>query len=202
LLLGLTAIVVVGGGAALAATLTAQPEPSPAPSASSLPSELSAHFAAFSGGVGAGVAGVGAAGPETTARLERGAEGIGAQYGLSVGFAREVTYGTSRVWLVPGSAGVCLHDYETGTGVCGPIKDAIAGTVITDVGGDEKGIAGGGTVYGIAADGNSQVTVRDSNGGTETVPVQHNVYIITHPGAVSVQVADGSGRVQTVAVPG
>ncbi len=202
LLLSLLALAVVGGGVALAATLTAQPEPSPAPKAASLPSELSAHFAALSGSVGGGVADIGAASSDITTRLNRGTEGIGAQYGLNVGLSREVSYGQSHVWLVPGSAGLCLHDYETGTGVCGPIKDAIAGTVITDVGGNENGITGGGTIYGIAADGNSQVVVHDADGSTEDVSVEHNVYIITHPGAVSVEVADGSGKVQTVAVPG
>jgi len=203
LLLCLVALAVVGGGVALAATLSAQPEPAPASPVATMPSELSAHFAALADSVeGNGVADVGAASSEIKERLDRGTEGIGAQYGLNTGLAREVTYQSHHVWLVPGSAGLCLHDYETGTGVCGPIKDAIAGTVITDVGGDEHGIAGGGTVYGIAANGNSQVVVHDANGSTEDVPVENNVYIITHTGAVSVEVTDGAGQVQTVAVPG
>lgn len=203
LLLGLVALAaVVGGGVALAATLSAQPEPAPAPPVATMPSELSAHFVALADSAGDGVADIGAASSEIKERLDRGTEGIGAQYGLNTGLAREVTYQSHHVWLVPGSAGLCLHDYETGTGVCGPIKDAIAGTVITDVGGDEHGITGGGTVYGIAANGNSQVVVHDANGSTEDVPVENNVYIITRTGAVSVEVTDGAGQVQTVTVPG
>lgn len=202
MLCGLAGLAALGGGVALAATQTAQPEPSAAPKADVVSSELSGHLAALRDSPGAGVAAIGAASPEITARLDRGTEGIGAQYGLNVALAREVTYGVSHLWLVPGSAGLCLHDYETGTGVCGPIQDAIAGTVITDVGGNENGITGGGTVYGIAADGNAEVTVHDADGTTETVPVEHNVYIITHPGAVSVDVLDGSKKLQTVTVPG
>jgi hypothetical protein len=203
LLLGLLALTaVVGGGVALATTLSAQPEPSPAPTAVTLPSELSAHFTALNAGVGAGVAGIDSADSETKSQLERATGGISAQFGLSVGLARDVTYQSHHVWLVPGSAGLCLRDFETGSGVCGPIKDAIAGTITLDVGGNENGIKGGGTIYGIAPNGNSQVVVHDANGSTEDVPVEHNVYIITHPGAVSVELTDGASKVQTVTLPG
>jgi hypothetical protein len=207
LLLGLvTLAAVAGGGVALATTLSAQPEPPPAPKAATLPPELSAHFAALSEGVGRGVANIESANTETRTLLDRGTQGIGAQFGLNASLAKEVTYGQSHhVWLVPGSAGICIQDYEGGEaagGTCGPIADAVAGTVALDVGGNENGVTGGGTIYGLAPDGNRMIVVHDANGSSERVPVQHNVYIITHPGAVSVELTDGPGKVETVTLPG
>jgi hypothetical protein len=194
---------VVGGGVALATTLSAQPEPTPAPKAATLPPELSAHFAALNEAESAGVAGIGRADAETKTLLNRGTQGIGAQFGLNASLAREVRYGQSHhLWLVPGSTGVCIQDYESGSGVCGPISHAIIGDITTDVGGNENGVTGGGTIYGLAPNGNRVIVVHDANGSTESVPVEHNVYIITHPGAVSVELTDGAGKVQTVTLPG
>jgi hypothetical protein len=207
LLLGLMALAgVVGGGVALATTLSAQPEPSPAPKAATLPPELSAHFAALNEVESAGVAGIGRADAETKTLLNRGTQGIGAQFGLNASLAKRVTYSQSHhVWLVPGSAGICIQDYEGGEaagGTCGPTADAVAGTVALDVGGDENGVQGGGTIYGLAPNGNRMIVVHDANGSTERVPVEHNVYIITHRGGVSVELADGAGKVKTVTLPG
>lgn len=203
LLLGVMALAaVVSGGVALATTLSSQPEPTPAPAAAAVPPELAAHFAALGGSVAGGVADISSATTETKDRLSHDTEGIGAQFGLNVALAREVTYDQSHVWLIPGSAGICLHDVETGTGVCGPIEHALAGKTATDVGGDENGVTGGGTIYGIAPNGNPDIVVHDANGSTENVPVEHNVYIITHPGAVSIEIKDSAGELQTVTLPG
>lgn len=193
---------VATGGIAMAGGFSAQPEPAPAPKAATLPAELSAHFAALSDSVGNGIAGINGADSATKNQLEASTEGISAQFGVNASLAREVTYGQSHLWIVPGSVGICLQDLEAGAGVCGPISHAIAGKTATDVGGDEHGIVGGGTIYGLAPNGNSKIVVHDANGNTEDVPVEHNVYIITHPGAVSIEVVDSSGKLQTTTVPG
>ncbi|HEY2768034.1 MAG TPA: hypothetical protein VGI76_07235 [Solirubrobacteraceae bacterium] len=191
------------GGIALAGGFSAQPAPSPQPATATLPQELSTHFAALSDAPTADVSTFASADAESKSRIEASAGGtIASQYGLSASLAREVTYGKTHVWLIPGATGISLDDLETGTGAGGPIAHALAGTLITDVGGNENGITGGGTVYGIAPNGNSKVVVHDADGSTEDVPVEHNVYVITRPGSVSVEVADGAGKVQTVAVPG
>ena len=208
LILGVVVLgAIVTGGIALASSLTAQPAPSPAPKVAALPSAIAEHFAVLNEAAtdSSGVASIESAGVDSkaVADLEESQEGINAQFGGDAALAREVTYGQSQhVWVVPGSNGICIHDFETGEGGCAPIADSVAGTLTIDVGGDENGIAGGGTIYGLAPNGNPMIVVHDADGSTEDVPVQHNVYIITHRGAVSIEVVDGSGELQKVALPG
>lgn len=192
----------VTGGIALAGDLSAQPAPTPASKASVLPAELAQHFAVLSEGTASGVASIGSAGVESQAAIEESSEGINAQFGVSASLAREVAWGSQHVWVIPGSTGICIHDFETGSGVCGPTAHATAGDITLDVGGNENGITGGGTIYGLAPNGNQTVAVHDANGSTEDVPVEHNIYIINHPGAVSVDLVDGTGKRQTVELPG
>lgn len=204
-MLGLVVLAaVVTGGIALAGDLAAQPAPPPAPKAAVLPAELAKNFAVLSEGTASGVASIGSPGVESKAAtaIEESSEGINAQFGGSASLAREVTYGSQHVWVIPGSAGICIHDFETGSGACGPIAHAVTGDITLDVGGNENGIAGGGTIYGLAPDGNSMVLVHDANGSTENVPVEHNVYIIKHPGAVSVDLVNASGKQQSIELPG
>jgi hypothetical protein len=190
------------GGIALAGGFSAQPAPSPEPATTTLPQALSANFAALSDAPSAGVTTLASADDESKGRIEATAEGgISSQFGLSANLAREVTYGKGHVWLIPGATGIFLDDLETGSGEGGPIADAVEGGIFTDVGGYEHGAKGSGTVYGIAPNGNSHVVVHDADGGTETVPVEHNVYIITHPGAVSVEVADSAGTIHSFPIP-
>jgi hypothetical protein len=189
-------------GIALAGGFSAQPAPSPAAQPATLPSELSAHFAALTEAPSAAVATFASADAEIKSRLEAVAEGaISSQYGLSASLAREVTYGSHHIWLIPGSTGIGFHDFGNGSGGGGPATDAVAGNIMLYVGG-ENGTTGGSLVYGLAPNGNSHVIVHDADGSTESVSVENNVYIITHPGAVSVEVTDGTGSVQTVSVPG
>lgn len=194
---------IVTGGIALAGDLSAQPEPSLESAAATLSPELSAHFAALSETPGAEVTTIASADTEAKSRIKGAAEGaISSQFGLGASLAREVTYKSRHVWLIPGSTGIGFSDLETGTGAGGSIAKALEGEIITDVGGDENGITGGGTVYGIAPNGNSNIVVHDADGSTEEVPIEHNVYIITHPGAVSIELVDASGELQTITVPG
>jgi hypothetical protein len=204
--LGLLVLGAVTAGIAVAAGLVAQPEPVAAPKPLVLPTALAEHFAVLDeSGVGsADVASVGSptVSSATVSALTASSGGINAQFGGSVSLAKEATYGQSQhVWLVPGSTGLCLHDLETGEGTCAPTADAIAGTLTLDVGGNERGIIGGGTIYGVAPNGNSVIVVHDANGSTEDVSVEHNVYIISHPGAVSVELIDGAGQTQSVTLP-
>lgn len=205
LVLGLvTLAAAVTGGIALATSNTSTPLP--APTATVVPPVLLEHFAVLneSGAGGTGVASIGSASVSsaTVTALTETTEGLNVQFGLNPSLAREAPYNTSQhVWVIPGSKGICLHDFETGQGSCGPISDAIAGTAQLDVGGGEHGVTGGGTIYGLVPNGNSMVVVHDANGSTEDVPVQHNVYIISRRGAVSVRLVNGAGQAQTITVP-
>lgn len=189
----------VTGGIAAATSHNAEPEATP--KTATVPAELTQHFAVLNGSSPSpGVATVESLGNDhaTAARLDESTEGPAGQFGLNSGLAKEVT--AQHVWVIPGSSGVCIHDFDTGSGVCGPISHALAGDITLDVGGDESA-AGGGTIYGLAPDGNSMVVAHDANGTTEDVAVEHNVYVISHPGAVSVDVVDGSGKTQNVNLP-
>ncbi len=118
LLLGMTALVaVIGGGVALGTSMSAQPEPPPAPKAATVSSQLLAHFAALNTGAGADSAGIASASSETQSHLESSAEGLSAQFGLNPSLARRVAYGDAHLWVEPGSAGLCLMDYEAEAGV-------------------------------------------------------------------------------------
>ena len=187
---------VIGGGVALGTSLSAQPEPSPAPKAATVPSQLSAHFAALATRAGADSAGIASASSETRSHLEGSDKGLGAQFGLNPSLAKRVTYGDAHLWVEPGSAGLCVMDYEAGAGSCGSIAEALEGSIAVGV-----GSAGSTVVYGLVPNGNSQVAVHDADGTTEDVPVENNVYIISHPGAVSAEVIDGGGQPTTVELP-
>lgn len=206
LIAAILGLVVLGAaltdGIALATSHGAEPEPTP--KTATVPTELSDHFAVLSESTtsGTGVTGVESADATTVTRLDESAEGPSGQFGLNPSLARNVAYGSEHVWVIPGSTGVCVHDFETGSGVCGPTSHALSGNITLDVGGDENGATGGGTIYGLAPNGNSVVVVHDANGSTEDVSVRHNVYVITHPGAVTVELVDGAGQKQTVSLPG
>lgn len=198
-LLGMTALVaVVGGGVALGTNMSAQPEPQPAPKTATVPSQLSAHFAALDTGSGTDSAGIASASSETQNHLESSGKGLGAQFGLNSSLARRVSYGDAHLWVEPGSAGICLMDYEAEAngGSCGSIAEALEGSIAVGVGASDEAV-----VYGLVPNGNSQIVVHDANGSTEDVPVENNVYIIRHPGAVSAEVIDASGQTTTVELP-
>ncbi len=161
-----------------------------------MPSVLAAHFAALSTSESRVSTGTGSTSRYAGRGLEPGAGGIAAQFGLNPSLAREVTYGDSHVWIIPGGAGICVED-EKGGGGCGSIAQALEGSVAVGVGSGEGGV----TVYGLVPNGNSQVVVHDADGGSEDVPVEHNVYIINHSDAESAEVIDGSGKPQTIELP-
>jgi hypothetical protein len=190
----MTALVaVVGGGVALGTSMSPQPEPPPAPKAATVSSQLSAHFAALDTG-----AGIASASSETQSHLEGSAKGLDEQFGLNPSLARRVTYGDAHLWVEPGSAGLCLMDYEAEAkgGSCGSVAEALEGSIAVGV-----GSTGDAVVYGLVPNGNSQVVVHDADGTTEDVPVESNVYIIRHPGAVSAEVTDAGGQPTTVELP-
>jgi hypothetical protein len=192
-LLGMIALVaVVGGGVALGTSMSAQPEPPPAPKAATVPSQLSAHFAALDAG-----AGIASASSETRSHLEDSARGLDEQFGLNPSLARQVSYGDTHLWVEPGSAGMCVTDYEgAGGGSCGSVAEALEGSIAVGVGN-----TGDAVVYGLVPNGNSHVVVHDADGTTEDVHVENNVYIIHHPGAVSAEVIDAGGQHTTVELP-
>jgi hypothetical protein len=203
LVLGLLTLGIVGGGVALATSDTAPPLA--APTAATVPAALAEHFAVLNEGTtgNAAVASIESAGISSSvvSRIDEMSQGLDEQFGLNSALAKEVTYGQQHVWVIPGSNGICIHDFETGEGTCGPIADAIAGTLTLDVGGNEGGVNGGGTIYGLVANGNPLIVAHDANGSNENVPVAHNVYIISHPGTTSVGLLNSTGQTQTVAVP-
>jgi hypothetical protein len=196
-LLGMAALVaVVGGGVALGTSMSAQPEPPPAPKTATVPSQLSAHFAALDTST-AGSAGIASASSETQSHLESSAKGLDEQFGLNPSLARRVSYGDAHLWVEPGSAGMCVTDYEgAGGGSCGSIAEALEGSIAVGVGN-----TGSVVVYGLVPNGNSQIVVHDADGTTEDVPVENNVYIIRHSGAVSAEVIDAGGQHTTVELP-
>lgn len=199
MLLGTTALVaVVGGGVALGTSMSAQPEPSPAQKAATVSSQLAAHFAALDTGAGANSAGIASASSETQSHLEGSAKGLNEQFGLNPSLARRVTYGDTHLWVEPGSAGLCLMDYEgeAKAGSCGSVAEALEGSIAVGV-----GSTGSAVVYGLVPNGNSQVVVHDADGTFEDVPVENNVYITRHPGAVSAEVIDAGGQHTTVELP-
>lgn len=179
--------VVAGGGVAFGASQSAQPEPTPAARAATVPSQLSAHFAALSAG-----AGLASASSATRSKLERAGEGGNAQFGLNGGLARRVAYGDSHLWIVPGSAGVCVDDFEARGGVCASIAQGLAG---------EVALGNAGNVVGLVPNGNSQVVVHYEDGSTEDVPVENNVYITGHPGPATAELTDATGQPRTVELP-
>lgn len=199
LLFGMAALVaVVGGGVALGTNMSAQPEPPPAPKAATLSSQLSAHFAVLNAGAGADSTGIASASSETQNHLEGSAKGLDEQFGLNPSLARRVIYGDAHLWVEPGSAGLCLMDYEAEAkgGSCGSVAEALEGSIAVGV-----GSTGSAVVYGLVPNGNSQVVVHDADGTTEDVPVENNVYIVRHPGAVSAEVIDAGGQPTTVELP-
>lgn len=179
--------VAAGGGVAFGASQSAQPEPTAAPRASTMPSKLSAHFAVLSAG-----AGLTSASSATKSQLERAGEGGNAQFGLNGGLARRVVYGNAHLWIVPGSAGVCVDDFEARGGVCASIAQSLAG---------EVALGSSDNVVGLVPNGNSQVVVHYENGGTEHVPVENNVYITGHPGPATAELTNATGEPRTVELP-
>lgn len=135
---------------------------------------------------------------ETQRSLEGSAKGLDAQFGLNPSLARRVRYGDAHLWVEPGSAGVCVIDYEPGAGggSCGSVADALEGSIAIGIGASDQAV-----VYGLVPNGNSQIVVHDADGTTEEVPVENNVYIIRHPGAVSAEVIDAGGQRTTVEPP-
>lgn len=191
----MTALVaVVGGGVALGTSMSAQPEPPPAPKATAVSSQLSANFAALDTG-----ASIASASSETESHLESGAKGLTEQFGLNPSLARQVSYEDAHLWVEPGSAGLCLMNYEgEGGGSCGSVAEALEGSIAVGVTPPHSTDT---VVYGLVPNGNSQIVVHDADGTTEDVAVENNVYIIRHPGAESAEVIDASGQRTTVELP-
>lgn len=186
LTLVLAVLVLAAAGAVPASGVLAssKPAPPPAPASTAIPSELTEHFAVVSGATA-----------DVPAAVRESNVGLNEQFGLNPSLAKEVSYSVSSpaIWVIPGSQGICIHIMsEVGQGACTSLKNALAGNLQVEVGGK--------TVYGLAPDGNANVTVHDADGSTESVAVRQNVYIITKPGAQSLELADGAGQKQTVAV--
>jgi hypothetical protein len=113
--------------------------------------------------------------------------------------------GTYATWVVPGSTEICLISGPTrpgtssgGGGVCGSIAGA-----------EERGLAvttesasGAPVVLGLVPNGNPSVTVTNTDGTTETIPVKNNVYEITsgHPSTVSLNEASGNATTRHLPV--
>ncbi len=183
LVLGILALA-VGGGLAAGVFASSKPPVAAAAPSATVPAQLSEHFAVLS-----------TTSADVPSSVQSVAVGANEQYGLNPSLAREVAYSPSApaIWVIPGSQGICIHVMtEVPSGGCTSIKNALAGNLQVEVGGK--------TVYGLAPDGNSKVTVHDAAGNSESVPVVQNVYVISKVGVQSVQLTDGTGEVQTITV--
>jgi hypothetical protein len=179
-----------GGGIAVASGVLSSGPPVPsAPASTAVSPQLTDHFAVLSGPTA-----------NVPADVRDVAVGLNEQFGLNTNDAREVAYSPTApsIWVIPGSEGICIHVMtKVPSGACTSLKNALAGHLQIEVGGNGNG---GGTVYGLAPNGNSKITVHDVDGSTEDLPVEQNVYIISKWGSSTVELADGAGQKQTISV--
>jgi hypothetical protein len=111
-----------------------------------------------------------------------------------------VTGGAASVVSSP--TDVCLLDAEKGSG------GATAGVCGTTSGVEERGLAlttensaGAPVVLGLTPSGNTSVTVTNTDGTTETVPVTNNVYEITSGNPSTATLKEASGKITTRHLP-
>ncbi len=106
-------------------------------------------------------------------------------------------------WIAPQGNQLCIiQSGVVGPGVadsvCGPAQDALGGKLIKV----SSTPSGEHVVVGLAPDGNSAVTLTETNGATRSVPVHENTYesIGGHPSSVTL--TEAHGNTITEAIPG
>jgi hypothetical protein len=104
-------------------------------------------------------------------------------------------------WVQAGSSGICLIAYGldagfpndgVGHGSCASTATALGGDMFDRI---------GQTYVGLAPDGNTTVTVTDSDGSTRQIPVTGNVYKVAGGDPSSITLRDASGALTTVPIP-
>ena len=109
------------------------------------------------------------------------------QFGVNVSQAEEATPSPGvRLWLVPGSSGVCVVD-ETGI-------DAYATACYGLSAGADAAVSlqAGNSLVGFVPDGNSSISVSMPNGQVVVAPVNTNSYVMPLPSLASAAPADAT----------
>jgi hypothetical protein len=113
---------------------------------------------------------------------------------------------SADTWIQAGTSGLCtdvigvVGPPPIGSGSCAPSSLALAGDYF-----DSWPSTWPHThvfkLVGLAPDGNTAVTVTDTDGSNRQVPVTNNVYVVTggHPSSVTLR--DASGTLTTVPIP-
>ncbi len=132
------------------------------------------------------------------------------QFGLDPAAAVEATENGMTLWFVPGARNVCIGalwtDNRAGrpavSGGCGSVASANDGNMIIW---HVDQLARTVTVWGLAPDTNTTVTVTLAGGSTRTVSVENNIYSLTMrpgPGMYrSVTLRDATGKKRTYTGP-
>jgi hypothetical protein len=116
---------------------------------------------------------------------------------MSMSQARFVAVGNG-VWVVPGAQQVCIS--SGGGGGCqsptsGPGPSADEGGLFVTQG---PSVEQQNTIFGLAPDGNSTVTIGFAGDSSQRVPVVDNVYAADGPDPVSITLRNASGSLTTL----
>ena len=122
---------------------------------------------------------------------------VEASYGLDAGKAQHVSVGGRDIWLVPGTAGVCMlvpdskENYATFSA-----RNAVA------MSGRFRVYRGSQTMIGLVPDPNKAIRLTTDGGAIVEAPVVNNMYTVTDPsGFRAFQVRDASGELRTFGSP-
>lgn len=196
-----TALGLGGGGVALATNSGSRPAASislPAEDvgspASQIPPTLLSNFAVLSDRSLPGAPSpelISTNGPQT------------ASMGLNPALAKRVESDGATVYVVPGSAGICIYVPVSTSSVrgvqsgCTSIANAENGNLQISLVSPGDGEA---EVFGLAPNGAQTVTVNNIGGGTSSVPIVDNVYRVSDRSAESVSVPNATGATHAVEV--
>ena len=188
-----TALGLAGGGVALATNSGSLPAADIGTPTLQIPQTLLASFAVLSdrslpGAPSAEL--ISTNGPQT------------ASMGLNAALAKRVESDGATVYVVPGSAGICVYvpvSTTSARGVqsgCTSIANAEEGNLQISL----VSANGEAEVIGLAPNGAQTVTANNTGGGTSPVPVVDNVYRIADRSTDSVSVPDVAGVTHDVEV--
>jgi hypothetical protein len=122
-------------------------------------------------------------------------------FGANARLARRASNAHQGIFVVPGTAGVCLLSGE-GAGTCNSTDGAERGEVLGTTTGMAYGYEEGEyRVSGIAADGIDSVVLRMADGRAFDLPVAGNVYTIDVKGEPETVEWDGVDGHHELAVP-
>jgi len=142
--------------------------------------------------------------PASIAQGYTGPAQLSDPYGIDPSLARYVA--AAKTWILPGSSGACIQTYRSqgprtpiGTGGgCTATPAVLAGELVIR----STTSAGVITLVGLAPDGNTTVTITDTDGTARQIPVTDNVYVATggHPSTITLN--DASGTTTTLPLNG